>query len=160
MNLLDSYRYLAALDQHRHFGRASAACHITQPALSNALRALEAHLGVAIVRRGRQYGGLTPEGEQVLASAHRMLREQALLQEALASAADMPRGRLVIGAVPTVVVQSPPLCSGFRSSQNGARMPSGSPTVGMATFANAVAGSPSNRANPFAEIWSDETPAS
>jgi DNA-binding transcriptional LysR family regulator len=36
MNLLASMRYLVALDEHRHFGRAAQACHITQPALSNA----------------------------------------------------------------------------------------------------------------------------
>ena len=45
MNLLESLRYLAALEQHRHFGRAAQACHITQPALSNAIRALEEALG-------------------------------------------------------------------------------------------------------------------
>ncbi len=103
MNLLDAYRYLAALEQHRHFGRAAAACHITQPALSNALRALESHLAVAIVRRGRQYEGLTPEGERVLATAHRVLREQEALRQDLAGSAAQPRGRLLIGAVPTAV---------------------------------------------------------
>lgn len=103
MNLIEAYRYLAALEQHRHFGRAALACHITQPALSNALRALEAHLDVAIVRRGRQYEGLTPEGEQVLATAHRVLREQEALQQALAGSAENPCGGLVIGAVPTAV---------------------------------------------------------
>ena len=71
MNLLDAMRYLVALEQHKHFGRAASACHITQPALSNALRSLEAELKVSIVRRGRQYEGLTPEGERVLASANR-----------------------------------------------------------------------------------------
>jgi DNA-binding transcriptional LysR family regulator len=76
MNLLASLRYLAALSEHKHFGRAAAACHITQPALSNALRALEADFGVVIVRRGRTYAGLTTEGEAVLASAHRMLHER------------------------------------------------------------------------------------
>ena len=65
MNLLSSLRYLVALQEHKHFGRAAEACHITQPALSNALRAMEEHFGVGIVRRGRQYEGLTPEGEQV-----------------------------------------------------------------------------------------------
>jgi DNA-binding transcriptional LysR family regulator len=103
VNLIDSYRYLAALEQHRHFGRAAAACHITQPALSNALRALEEHLDVAIVRRGRQYEGLTAEGERVLASAHRVLREQETLRQELAGSVAQPRGRLVIGAVPTAV---------------------------------------------------------
>ena len=103
MNLLDAMRYLAALAQHRHFGRAAEACHITQPALSNAVRALEQEFGVTIVRRGRQYEGLTPEGERVLASAHRMLHErEALRQELSASVAD-PGGPLVIACVPTAV---------------------------------------------------------
>lgn len=103
MNLIDAYRYLAALDRHRHFGRAAVACHITQPALSNAMRALETHLGVAIVRRGRQYEGLTAEGVQVLATAHRVLHEQEALQQELARRAGQPQGRLVLAAVPTAL---------------------------------------------------------
>ena len=103
MNLIDAYRYLAALQRHRHFGRAADACHITQPALSNALRALESHLGVAIVRRSRQFEGFTPEGQEVLAAAHRILREQETLVQDLASTAGQPRGRLVIGTVPTAL---------------------------------------------------------
>ena len=103
MNLLDSMRYLVALEQHRHFGRAASACHITQPALSNAIRALEADLGVAIVRRGRSFEGLTDEGQRVLASANRLLREQELLRQDLHSGIDMPRGTLTIGAVPTTI---------------------------------------------------------
>ena len=103
MNLLDAMRYLAALEQHRHFGRAALACHITQPALSNALRALESELGTSIVRRGRQYEGLTPEGERVLASARRMLHEQELLRQDLASSSGQPKGVLTLGAVPTAV---------------------------------------------------------
>ena len=103
VNLIDAYRYLAALEQHRHFGRAATACHITQPALSNALRSLEAQLGATIVRRGRRYEGLTAEGERVLATAHRVLHEQELLAQELASGAGQPRGRLVIGTVPTAL---------------------------------------------------------
>lgn len=101
MNLLDSLRYLAALAEHRHFGRAAQACHITQPALSNAVRALEAHFGATIVRRGRQYEGLTPEGELALAHGHRLLHEAEALRQAMASRADAPAGRLVLGVVPS-----------------------------------------------------------
>ena len=54
MNLLSSLRYLVALNEHRHFGRAAQACHITQPALSNALRALESEFNVVIVKRDRK----------------------------------------------------------------------------------------------------------
>ncbi len=103
MNLLSSLRYLAALDEHKHFGRAAAACHITQPALSNALRALEDEFGIAIVTRGRSFGGFTPEGARVLASAQRMLHERELLQQDLNSVAGSPHGVLTIGAVPTAI---------------------------------------------------------
>ncbi|PXW93681.1 transcriptional regulator [Sphaerotilus hippei] len=103
MNLLDAMRYLVALEQQRHFGRAAQACHITQPALSNALRALEARYGVTIVRRGRQYEGLTEEGERVLASAHRLLHECEALSQELCAAREQPGGRLVLGAVPTAI---------------------------------------------------------
>lgn len=103
MNLLASMRYLVALNEHRHFGRAAQACHITQPALSNALRALEAEFGVVIVQRGRTYAGLTHEGERVLSTAQRMLREHAMLQQELDSGAGRPQGTLRIGAVPTAM---------------------------------------------------------
>jgi DNA-binding transcriptional LysR family regulator len=103
MNLLASMRYLVALAEHRHFGRAAQACHITQPALSNAMRALEEEFKVVIVKRGRNYAGLTPEGERVLATAQRMLHEHNLLQQELGSEADRPRGPLRVGAVPTAM---------------------------------------------------------
>lgn len=96
-------RYLAALAEHKHFGRAAAACHITQPALSNAMRALEQQFGVVIVKRGRAYGGLTPEGDRVLATAQRMLREYGLLEQELRSEANRPRGPIRMGAVPTAI---------------------------------------------------------
>ncbi|RZL85588.1 MAG: LysR family transcriptional regulator, partial [Variovorax sp.] len=74
---------------------------ITQPALSNALRALEAEFGVVIVKRGRAYAGLTHEGEAVLVQrrqvAHR--REQVhavwtLAATAIAPIPGTPRNRL------------------------------------------------------------------
>jgi len=103
MNLFVSLKYLVALDDHRHFGRAALACHITQPALSNALRALEESFDAAIIKRGRSFGGFTVEGERILASARRMLREHELLEQDLRSGADDPHGDLSIGAVPTAM---------------------------------------------------------
>lgn len=103
MNLFVSLKYLVALDDHKHFGRAALACHVTQPALSNALRALEESYGTAIVKRGRSFGGFTEEGERILASARRMLREQELLEQDLNARSEAPIGNLTIGAVPTAV---------------------------------------------------------
>jgi DNA-binding transcriptional LysR family regulator len=124
MNLLASMKYLVALNEHRHFARAAEACHITQPALSNALRALEEEFDVVIVRRGRTFAGLTPEGEQVLAAGQRMLHEQQVLQQALKSTVDSPAGGLVIGAVPTAV----PIAARFAAMLQ-ARHPAIMPTV-------------------------------
>ena len=124
MNLLASLRYLAALDEHKHFGRAALACHITQPALSNALRALEEEFGTAIVKRGRSFGGFTAEGERVLASAQRMLHERELLQQDLNSVAGKPHGSLTIGVVPTAV----PVAARFAAMLH-ARHPGISPIV-------------------------------
>ncbi|CAN7598293.1 MULTISPECIES: LysR family transcriptional regulator [unclassified Variovorax] len=124
MNLLASMRYLSALHEHRHFGRAAQACHITQPALSNALRALEAEFGVVIVKRGRTYSGLTHEGEAVLAAAHRMLHENEVLQQLLKSEEDRPRGNLRMAAVPTAM----PMLARF-AGRLRARHPGIVPTV-------------------------------
>lgn len=103
MNLLASMRYLVALHQYRHFGRAAQACHITQPALSNALRALEKEFGAVIVRRGRAYAGLTPEGTQVLHTAQRMLHEHERLRQDISASAGRLRGTLRMAAVPTAI---------------------------------------------------------
>ncbi len=94
-------RYLVALDEHKHFARAAQACFVTQPALSNAIRALEQEFGAVIVNRGRTFVGFTSEGERMLASARRLLHEQQLLQQEFNSVTARPQGPLHIGAVPT-----------------------------------------------------------
>ncbi len=101
MNLLVSMRYLVALDEHKHFARAAQSCFVTQPALSNALRALEEEFGSSIVKRGRTFVGFTPEGERLLDSARRMLREEELLKQDLSSVSGQPQGRLSVGVVPS-----------------------------------------------------------
>ena len=103
MSLFTSLHYLVALHHHKHFGRAAKACHVTQPALSNAIRALEQDYGCTIVKRGRAFESFTPEGEQIFQTAQRVLHEQELLQQALRSAAGTPVGRLSLGAVPSVM---------------------------------------------------------
>jgi DNA-binding transcriptional LysR family regulator len=119
MNLLSSLRYLVALNEHKHFGRAAKACHITQPALSNALRSLETEFNVVIVRRDRNFVGLTAEGAKVLASAQRMLQEHASLQQTLRSEADSPSGSLRIGCVPTALPVVARFASLLRSKHAG-----------------------------------------
>ncbi len=101
MNLLVSMRYLVALDEHQHFARAAQACFVTQPALSNAIRALEEEFGAVLVKRSRSFAGFTPEGQRMLASARRLLHEQELLAQDFKSSQGKPAGTLALGAVPT-----------------------------------------------------------
>jgi LysR family transcriptional regulator, hydrogen peroxide-inducible genes activator len=44
-------RYFVTLAREAHFGRASAACHVTQPTLSEAVRQLERELAVPLIDR-------------------------------------------------------------------------------------------------------------
>ena len=98
---LQHLTYLAALARERHFGRAAAACFVTQPTLSSGIRRLEDELGVQIVQRGRRYDGLTPEGERVLRWAQRILADCEALHDDLGSMRHGLSGRLRLGAIPT-----------------------------------------------------------
>jgi DNA-binding transcriptional LysR family regulator len=95
--------YLAALAREGHFGRAADACHVSQPTLSSGIRRLEAELGVALVRRGRRYEGLTPEGERMLSWAHRILADTDGMRMDVAALRDGLAGRLRLGAIPTAL---------------------------------------------------------
>jgi DNA-binding transcriptional LysR family regulator len=101
--LLRQLEYLSALAREGHFGRAAEACHVSQPALSAAIRKLEAELDVQIVQRGQRFEGFTPEGKQVLLWAHRILAEQDALRHELASMRGGLSGVVRIGAIPTAL---------------------------------------------------------
>lgn len=103
MSLFTSLRYLVALHKYKHFGRAAEACHITQPALSNAIRSLETEFGTSIIKRGRTFESFTPEGEQIYLTAQRMLHEEELLKQTLNGSKVAPVGTLQMAAVPSVL---------------------------------------------------------
>lgn len=95
--------YLDALARERHFRRAAEACNISQPTLSTAIAQLEEELGVLIVERGRQFKGLTREGEAVLAHARRILAEAELLRHSVSELRQGVTGRLRLGVIPTAL---------------------------------------------------------
>ena len=76
---IQQLEYLVALARERHFGRAAAACHVSQPTLSVAIRKLEHELDVVIVLRGQRFEGFTAEGQRVITWAHRILAERSEL---------------------------------------------------------------------------------
>ena len=81
----------------RHFGRAAAACNVSQPTLSYGIRRLEEELEMALIRRGRTYHGLTPEGERMLEWAHRILGDAGAMQLDAAALRTGLTGRLRVG---------------------------------------------------------------
>ena len=83
-------QYLVALHQHGHFGRAADACFVSQSTLSAGLRDLEQLLGVVLVERTKRAVRFTPLGNQVVAKAHRILRET---EELVRSACNRPASR-------------------------------------------------------------------
>ncbi len=101
--ILRHLEYLDALARERHFARAAAACGVSQPTLSAAIRELEAELDVLIVERGQRFRALTPEGERAVAWARRILADrEAMLQEVALSKGSLA-GRLTLGVIPTAL---------------------------------------------------------
>jgi DNA-binding transcriptional LysR family regulator len=106
--------YLAALDRERHFGRASAACNVSQPTLSAGIRSLERELGIPLARRGRTFQGLTPEGERVLGWGQRALADLESLRQEASRLRGGLEGTLRIGAIPTALPLSPRVTARLR----------------------------------------------
>ncbi|WP_435167722.1 LysR substrate-binding domain-containing protein [Falsirhodobacter sp. 1013] len=99
MLTLRQLSYFLALAETRHFGRAAARVHVTQPALSMQIREMEAGLGVPLIERGRTIQ-LTPAGREVARRAARVLADVIEIQ-AMARRQALG-GRLNIGIIPTV----------------------------------------------------------
>ncbi|WP_421854765.1 hydrogen peroxide-inducible genes activator [Novosphingobium sp.] len=99
---LKQLQYLVALHEHGHFGRAAEACFVSQSTLSAGLRELETLLGVTLVERTRRVVRFTSLGDQVVAKAHRLLREGEELS-ALVQAHGAPLvGELRMSVIPTI----------------------------------------------------------
>jgi LysR family hydrogen peroxide-inducible transcriptional activator len=102
MNItLRQLSYFIALAETRHFGRAAARAHVTQPALSTQIRELEERLGTTLIDRADRAFRLTPGGQEVLASARRIMAEIERMEATARWQAGL-HGRLKLGIIPTV----------------------------------------------------------
>ena len=101
MNLRD-LRYLVALADERHFGRAAERCFVSQPTLSAQIRKLEEYLGVPLVERRPRRVSLTETGEKVVARARRVLQEADAIVELARTDRDPLAGPLKLALIPTV----------------------------------------------------------
>jgi LysR family hydrogen peroxide-inducible transcriptional activator len=101
LNLRD-LKYLVAVAEHRHFGRAAEACHVSQPTLSTQVRKLEEFLGVTLIERNNRQVLLTPIGEKIIEQARSVLRESDQLVKLAQQARDPFGGEFRLGIIPTV----------------------------------------------------------
>lgn len=99
---LRQLEYVVAVADHGHFGRAAAACFVTQPALSSQLRQVEDLLGITIFERDRRGVLVTRAGADFVERARRILLAVDELVEAARVAQQPLRGDLRVGVIPTV----------------------------------------------------------
>jgi LysR family hydrogen peroxide-inducible transcriptional activator len=106
---LQELRYLVAIAEHRHFGRAAEACNVSQPTLSSQIKKLEDELGVMLLERTNKRVDMTPVGSQILLHAQRALSEAAQMEAVARAARDPLVGPLKLGVIPTVAPYLMPL---------------------------------------------------
>ena len=99
---LRELRYLIALADRGHFGRAAEACHISQPTLSTQLKKLEADLGVVLFERTNKTLNITPIGRKIVDQARRVLAEAEAIVELSRETVAPLIGSLTLGMIPTL----------------------------------------------------------
>ena len=101
MNLRD-LKYLVALAEHKHFGRAAAASFVSQPTLSTQIKKLEEELGVALVERAPRRVMLTPAGRDAAERARRIVADVEEMKEAARRSQNPEAGTVRLGIFPTL----------------------------------------------------------
>ena len=99
---LKDLRYLVAVADTRHFGRAAERCFVSQPTLSAQLKKLEQSLGVQLIERQPNNVALTDPGEQIVARARRILEACEEVTTLARSHRDPLAGVLRVALLPTI----------------------------------------------------------
>ncbi|MFJ4173199.1 LysR family transcriptional regulator [Microbacterium sp. NPDC089696] len=99
---LEQLRSFVEVARLGHFTRASEHLHLAQPSLSRQISTLEREVGVELFHRARGHIALTAAGEAMLPRAQRMLAEAEAIREEMGELAGLRRGRVRLGAPPTL----------------------------------------------------------
>ncbi|MGD9667760.1 MAG: LysR family transcriptional regulator [Hyphomicrobiaceae bacterium] len=118
---LRQFKYLVAVVEEEHFGRAASRCCVTQPSLSSGIKQLELELGVPIFLRGRgqRFHGLTAEGERVTNWARRIISHCDAMKDEIKSMQKNLHGSLRMGAMPSMSPVLPVLLQMVRDEHPG-----------------------------------------
>jgi len=95
-------RFLIALDEHRNFGKAAAASHISQSAFSLAIKELETKLNVRLVDRTNRSVTFTEVGRAIADQARLCIADIESLMAVAAGGKEPLNGRLALGIIPTI----------------------------------------------------------
>ena len=99
---LTELRYLAALAEMRHFGRAAAKCHVSQPTLSMGIKSLEEKLGLKLCERRRHETLLTQAGQSIADEAGQVLARVKRIGDMASASRDEFHAPLRLGVIYTV----------------------------------------------------------
>ena len=99
---LQELKYLVALADHGHFGRAAEACFITQSTLSTQIKKLEDFLGVTLFDRSLKRVTPTPIGKEILQAARSIVEEAERIRDLAKHAQDPMVRTLHLGVIPTL----------------------------------------------------------
>ncbi|MBH5329371.1 hydrogen peroxide-inducible genes activator [Eikenella sp. S3360] len=99
---LTELRYIVAVAQERHFGRAAQRCFVSQPTLSIAIKKLEEELSVSLFDRSSNEVKPTETGERIITQAHRVLEEADRIKHLAASEQNELSGVFKLGLIFTV----------------------------------------------------------
>lgn len=102
MPTLRQLEYLVAVADLHNFRRAADACHVSQPTLSQQIKALENRLGVALIERRTSGAELTPIGREITARARRLMIEVQDIRDLARRAGENLAGTLRFGVSPTL----------------------------------------------------------
>lgn len=99
---LTELRYITAVARERHFGRAAAACFVSQPTLSVAIKKLEEELNVTIFERHQHEIHITDVGKQILEQAQFVLEQAEQIKLLAQESSDELTGQVRLGVIYTI----------------------------------------------------------
>lgn len=102
-------KYLIALLDHKHFGKAATACFVSQPGLSIQIQKLEDSLGVQLIERTNKSLLFTEIGLKIAERARNVLTQVDEIHDLAKQAKDPYSGELTLGIFPTLAPYFLPL---------------------------------------------------